>query len=33
ACAQCGLAISHWQESPITGGDGNREFLLLASKR
>ncbi|MBR2514665.1 MAG: TlyA family RNA methyltransferase [Halomonas sp.] len=33
ACEQCGLHISHWQESPITGGDGNREFLLLASKR
>lgn len=33
ACEQCGLAISHWQESPITGGDGNREFILLASKR
>lgn len=33
ACQQCGLVISHWQESPITGGDGNREFLLFASKR
>ncbi|PCF95216.1 TlyA family RNA methyltransferase [Vreelandella nigrificans] len=32
ACAHCGLSISHWQESPITGGDGNREFLLLAVK-
>ena len=32
ACEQCGLVISHWQESPITGSDGNREFLLLASK-
>lgn len=33
ACEKCGLHISHWQESPITGGDGNREFLLLALKR
>ncbi|MCD6440147.1 MAG: TlyA family RNA methyltransferase [Halomonas sp.] len=32
ACTECGLVISHWQESPITGGDGNREFLLFATK-
>ena len=32
ACDACGLAIRHWQESPITGGDGNREFLLHAIK-
>ncbi|MGY2462979.1 TlyA family RNA methyltransferase [Vreelandella sulfidaeris] len=32
ACAACALAIHHWQESPITGGDGNREFLLHAVK-
>ena len=32
ACDTCGLAIHHWQESPITGGDGNREFLLHALK-
>ncbi|WP_081195671.1 TlyA family RNA methyltransferase [Halomonas sp. BC1] len=31
ACQSCGLHITHWQESPITGGDGNREFLMLAS--
>ncbi|QOR38342.1 TlyA family RNA methyltransferase [Billgrantia diversa] len=31
-CAELGLAICHWQESPITGGDGNREFLLHAVK-
>lgn len=31
-CRDHGLAVSHWQESPITGGDGNREFLLLATK-
>ena len=32
ACDGCGLTIQHWQESPITGGDGNREFLLHAVK-
>ncbi|MBW6392287.1 TlyA family RNA methyltransferase [Billgrantia antri] len=31
-CAEQNLAIRHWQESPITGGDGNREFLLQAVK-
>lgn len=30
ACDECGLIIQHWQESPITGSDGNREFLLHA---
>ncbi|SDL43766.1 23S rRNA (cytidine1920-2'-O)/16S rRNA (cytidine1409-2'-O)-methyltransferase [Franzmannia pantelleriensis] len=29
-CAAHGLAIRHWQESPLRGGDGNREFLLHA---
>lgn len=33
ACDRCGLTIHHWQESPITGGDGNREFLLHALKQ
>lgn len=33
ACDTGGLAIHHWQESPITGGDGNREFLLHAIKK
>ncbi|SHM41280.1 23S rRNA (cytidine1920-2'-O)/16S rRNA (cytidine1409-2'-O)-methyltransferase [Vreelandella subglaciescola] len=33
ACEQSGLHIVHWQPSPITGGDGNREFLLHALKR
>lgn len=31
-CAELGLTIRHWQESPINGGDGNREFLLYAVK-
>lgn len=32
-CDEHGLDIRHWQESPLTGGDGNREFLLHAVKR
>lgn len=31
-CSELGLAIIHYTESPITGGDGNREFLLIAVK-
>ncbi|NBQ88973.1 MAG: TlyA family RNA methyltransferase [Betaproteobacteria bacterium] len=30
ACAEAGLAPGHWIESPITGGDGNREFFVCA---
>jgi 23S rRNA (cytidine1920-2'-O)/16S rRNA (cytidine1409-2'-O)-methyltransferase len=33
ACRQSGLHVAHWQPSPITGGDGNREFLLHALRR
>ncbi len=33
ACDSHSLAIDHWQESPIQGGDGNREFLLHALRR
>ncbi|WP_282041846.1 TlyA family RNA methyltransferase [Halomonas alimentaria] len=32
-CAEVGLEIRHWQESPLLGGDGNREFLLHAVRR
>ncbi|MGY4878305.1 TlyA family RNA methyltransferase [Vreelandella aquamarina] len=32
ACTKHGLQVLHWQESPITGSDGNREFLLHAVK-
>ncbi|WP_447555851.1 TlyA family RNA methyltransferase [Vreelandella sp. EE22] len=32
-CHEHGLCVTHWQESPITGGDGNREFLLLATRQ
>lgn len=31
-CAPLGLIIEHWQDSPILGGDGNREFLLHARR-
>ncbi|WP_163559637.1 TlyA family RNA methyltransferase [Halomonas sp. NO4] len=31
-CAEYGLRVCHWQESPLRGGDGNREFLLHAVK-
>ncbi|MGM8852169.1 TlyA family RNA methyltransferase [Salinicola halophyticus] len=33
ACRDQGLDVDHWQESPIRGGDGNREFLLHARRR
>jgi 23S rRNA (cytidine1920-2'-O)/16S rRNA (cytidine1409-2'-O)-methyltransferase len=29
---QLGLTTQHFIDSPITGGDGNREFLMLAHK-
>ena len=28
ACADAGLQVCDWFDSPITGGDGNREFFL-----
>ena len=31
ACAELGLQVKGWYDSPITGGDGNREFFLFAS--
>ena len=32
ACAQHGLQVQSWLDSPITGGDGNREFFVFARK-
>lgn len=32
ACAGLGLKVTHWFDSPITGGDGNREFFIGATK-
>lgn len=29
-CSGLGLALVRWMDSPITGGDGNREFLMAA---
>lgn len=32
AVAEAGLQVLDWFESPITGGDGNREFFVHASR-
>lgn len=32
ACAQAALQVHAWMDSPIRGGDGNREFFVLARK-
>jgi 23S rRNA (cytidine1920-2'-O)/16S rRNA (cytidine1409-2'-O)-methyltransferase len=32
ACADAGLAVRDWFGSPISGGDGNREFFVLATR-
>ncbi|TLF52604.1 TlyA family RNA methyltransferase [Halomonas urmiana] len=32
-CAALGFEILHWRQSPLLGGDGNREFLLHAVRR
>jgi 23S rRNA (cytidine1920-2'-O)/16S rRNA (cytidine1409-2'-O)-methyltransferase len=32
ACAALGLSVTAWFDSPIEGGDGNREFFICASK-
>lgn len=31
ACADLGLTVTAWFDSPIEGGDGNREFFICAS--
>lgn len=31
-CAQSGLAVIGWHDSPIAGGDGNREFFIHARR-
>ncbi|MEY4140342.1 MAG: hypothetical protein RLZZ371_2524 [Pseudomonadota bacterium] len=33
ACAELDLKVTHWFDSPIAGGDGNREFFIAASLR
>ena len=32
ACAELGLAVTAWLDSPIQGGDGNREFFVYARR-
>ena len=32
ACAGLGLQVAGWHDSPIAGGDGNREFFIHARK-
>lgn len=32
ACAVLGLTVTAWFDSPIEGGDGNREFFICARK-
>jgi 23S rRNA (cytidine1920-2'-O)/16S rRNA (cytidine1409-2'-O)-methyltransferase len=32
ACAALGLPVAGWYDSPIAGGDGNREFFLHAQR-
>ena len=32
ACADAGLAVRHWLDSAIVGGDGNREFFIHAGR-
>jgi 23S rRNA (cytidine1920-2'-O)/16S rRNA (cytidine1409-2'-O)-methyltransferase len=32
-CASLALAVLGWYDSPIAGGDGNREFFLHAQSR
>ena len=31
ACQKAGLGVAGWFDSPIRGGDGNREFFVLAT--
>ena len=33
ACESLGLTVAGWFDSPIAGGDGNREFFVWARKR
>ncbi|MFY7904906.1 MAG: TlyA family RNA methyltransferase, partial [Burkholderiaceae bacterium] len=30
ACTQLPLSVTGWYDSPIAGGDGNREFFIHA---
>jgi 23S rRNA (cytidine1920-2'-O)/16S rRNA (cytidine1409-2'-O)-methyltransferase len=32
SCARSGLAVNGWFDSPIAGGDGNREFFIHCTR-
>ncbi len=32
-CSELGLSVIDWFDSPVTGGDGNREFFVRAAPR
>ncbi|MDO8279689.1 MAG: TlyA family RNA methyltransferase, partial [Burkholderiaceae bacterium] len=32
SCQSLGLTVLEWFDSPITGGDGNREFFVFAGR-
>jgi 23S rRNA (cytidine1920-2'-O)/16S rRNA (cytidine1409-2'-O)-methyltransferase len=32
-CAALGLQVRGWYDSPVSGGDGNREFFVYATKK
>jgi len=33
ACEQAGFEVLHWLDSPVTGGDGNREFFIHVRRK
>ena len=33
ACEQAELEVLHWLDSPVTGGDGNREFFIHVRRK
>jgi len=33
ACEQAGFEVLHWLDSPVVGGDGNREFFIHVSRK
>jgi 23S rRNA (cytidine1920-2'-O)/16S rRNA (cytidine1409-2'-O)-methyltransferase len=33
ACEALGLVVVGWHDSPIAGGDGNREFFIHAARQ
>jgi 23S rRNA (cytidine1920-2'-O)/16S rRNA (cytidine1409-2'-O)-methyltransferase len=33
ACEQAGLEVLDWLDSPVTGGDGNREFFIHVRRK